>query len=128
MVIQKNKQSLILTMGYGNILFIQLKRWLCFPPLLEIYCDSFDISWNNQFKLVFLFIINKNVNFERISRTKQIINSFNDKLIVECIRKLVRKSHTPVVPIANTCSIGYPHDGRADNARQGNRYPNVKNV
>ena len=30
------------------------------------------------------------------------------------MRKLVRKS--PVVPIANTCSIGYPHDGRADNA------------
>ena len=32
------------------------------------------------------------------------------------MRKLVRKSYTPVVPIANTCSIGYPHDGRADNA------------
>ena len=32
------------------------------------------------------------------------------------IRKLVRKSYTPIVPIANTCSIGYPHDGRADNA------------
>ena len=30
--------------------------------------------------------------------------------------KLVRKSYTPVVPIANTCSIGYPHDGWADNA------------
>ena len=30
--------------------------------------------------------------------------------------KLVRKSYTPVVPIANTCSIGYLHDGRADNA------------
>ena len=29
---------------------------------------------------------------------------------------LVRKSYTPVVPIANTCSIGYPHDSRADNA------------
>ena len=29
---------------------------------------------------------------------------------------LVSKSQTPVVPIANTCSIGYPHDGRADNA------------
>ena len=29
---------------------------------------------------------------------------------------LVRKSYTPVVPIANTCSSGYPHDGRADNA------------
>ena len=29
---------------------------------------------------------------------------------------LIRKSYTPVVPIANTCSIGYPHDGRADNA------------
>ena len=44
------------------------------------------------------------------------INSFNDKLMVKCIRKLVRKFHNPVVPIANTCSIGYPHDGRADNA------------
>ena len=32
------------------------------------------------------------------------------------MRKLVRKSYTPVVPIANTCSIGCPHDGRADNA------------
>ena len=32
------------------------------------------------------------------------------------MRKLVRKSYTPVVPIANTCSIGYPHDGWADNA------------
>ena len=32
------------------------------------------------------------------------------------MRKLVRKSYTPVVPIANTCSIGYPHDGRANNA------------
>ena len=32
------------------------------------------------------------------------------------MRKLIRKSYTPVVPIANTCSIGYPHDGRADNA------------
>ena len=32
------------------------------------------------------------------------------------MRKLVRKSYTPIVPIANTCSIGYPHDGRADNA------------
>ena len=38
------------------------------------------------------------------------------KLIIEYMRKLVRKSYTPVVPIANTCSIGYPHDGRADNA------------
>ena len=40
------------------------------------------------------------------------------------MRKLVRKSYTPVVPIANTCSIGYPntcsigypHNGQADNA------------
>ena len=47
---------------------------------------------------------------------KTIIYLFNDKLIVYCIRKLVRNSYTPVVPIANTCSIGYPHDGRADNA------------
>ena len=48
-----------------------------------------------------------------------IISLFNDKLIVicySCMRKLVRKSYTPVVPIANTCSIGYPHDGRANNA------------
>ena len=44
------------------------------------------------------------------------INLFNDNLIIEYIRKLVGKSNTPVVPIANTCSIGYPHDGRADNA------------
>ena len=60
----------------------------------------------------------KNVNFEYISIDKHIINLFNDKLIVQCIRTcmLVRKSYTPVVPIANTCSIGYPHDGRADNA------------
>ena len=32
------------------------------------------------------------------------------------MRKLARKSYTPVVPIANTCSIGYPQDDRADNA------------
>ena len=32
------------------------------------------------------------------------------------MRKLVRKSYTPVVPIANAIGIGYPHDGRADNA------------
>ena len=56
------------------------------------------------------------MNFECISLAKHIINLLNDNLIVKCIRKLVRKSHTPVVPIANTCSIGYPHDGRADNA------------
>ena len=31
------------------------------------------------------------------------------------MRKLVRKSYTPVVPIANNYSTGYPHDGRADN-------------
>ena len=70
-----------------------------------------------QFKsagLAFLFI--KNVNFEYISIDKHIINLFNGKLIVQCIRMLIRKSYTPVVPIANTCSIGYPHDGRADNA------------
>ena len=56
------------------------------------------------------------MNFECISIAKHIINLFNDKLIVQCLCKLVRKSYTPVVPIANTCSIGYPHDGRADNA------------
>ena len=70
----------------------------------------------NQVKLVFLFIINKNVNFECISIAKHIINLVNDKLKVKYIRKLVKKSYTPVVPIANTCSIGYPHDSRADNA------------
>ena len=59
---------------------------------------------------------NNNVNFECISVAKRIINSFDDKLIVTCIHMLVSKSQTTVVPIANTCSIGYPHDGRADNA------------
>ena len=47
---------------------------------------------------------------------KHIINLVNGKLKVKYIRKLVKKSYTPVVPIANTCSIGYPHDSRADNA------------
>ena len=61
-------------------------------------------------------MINKNVNFEFISIAKHINNLFNDKLNVKCIRKLVRKSYTPLVPIANTCSIGCPHDSRADNA------------
>ena len=61
-------------------------------------------------------MINKNVDFECISIAKHIIYLLNDKLNVKCIRKLVRKSYTPVVPIANTCSIGYPHDSRADNA------------
>ena len=56
------------------------------------------------------------MNFECISIAKHIINLFNDKLIVQCLCKLVRKSYTPFVPIANTCSIGYPHNGRADNA------------
>ena len=70
----------------------------------------------NQVKLVFLFIINKNVNFECISIAKHIIDLVHDKLKVKYIRKLVKKSYTPVVPIANTCSIGYPHDSRADNA------------
>ena len=41
--------------------------------------------------LVFLFIINKNVNFECISIAKHIINLFNDKLIIEYIRKGQRK-------------------------------------
>ena len=58
----------------------------------------------------------KKVNFECISIAKHVINLFNDKLIAQCICKRVRKSYTPVVPINNTCSIGYPHDGRADNA------------
>ena len=65
--------------------------------------------------LVVLFII-KNVNFKCITIAKHIINLFNDKLMIQCLCKLVRKYYTPVVPIANTCSIGYPHDGRADNA------------
>ena len=88
--------------------------------MLEIYCYSDYISSKNisagliKSNLVFLFIINKIVNFECISIAKHIIYLLNDKLIIEYIRKLVRK-YTPVVPIANTCSIGYPHDGRADN-------------
>ena len=95
-----------------------------FSPLLEIYCNSDYISSKNinprsagliKSSLVFLFIINKIVNFECISIARHIINLFNDKLIIEYNRKLVRKYYTPVVPIANTCSIGYPHDGRADN-------------
>ena len=62
------------TMPYGYIFS---------AAILEIYYDSVYISWNNQIKLVvFLFIINKNVNFECISITKHIINSFNDKLIL----------------------------------------------
>ena len=59
--------------------------------------------------VVFLFIINKNVNFECISIAKHIIYFL-------LILKLVRKSSS-VVPIASTCCIaGYPHDSRADNA------------
>ena len=79
--------------------------------------------------LVFLFIINKNVNFECISIAKHIVNLFNDKLIIEYIRKLFRKSYTPVMPIANTCSIGYPHNGRADNTayRHDRRADNAAN-
>ena len=53
-----------------------------FYPLLQIYCDSVYISWMNQVKLVFLFIINRDVNFECISIAKHIINLFNDKLKV----------------------------------------------
>ena len=55
-------------------------------------------------------------NFECISIAIKTHNLFNDKLNVKCILKLVIKSYTSVVPIANTCSIGYPHDSRADNA------------
>ena len=33
-----------------------------------------------------------------------------------CIRKVIRHSHTPVVPIANTYCTGYPHNCLADNA------------
>ena len=45
------------------------------------------------------------------------------------MRKLVRKSYSAVVPIANTCSIGYPHDSRADNAayRHDRRADNAAN-
>ena len=81
-----------------------------------IRCYKSTVIPFNQVKLVFLFILNKNVNFECISIAKHIINLVNDKLKVKYIRKLVKKSYTPVVPIANTCSIGYPHDSRADNA------------
>ena len=63
-----------------------------------------NISWINQIKLSFLFIINQNVNFECISIAKHLTDLFNAKLIIEYMRKLVRKSYTPVVPIANTCS------------------------
>ena len=67
MVIQKNKLPLILTMEFGNIsIYNTIKKhlqWLYFSPLLEIYCDSVYISWNNQIKLVFLFIINKKCYF-----------------------------------------------------------------
>ena len=64
-----------------------------------------------------------------ISIAKHPINLFNAKLIIEYMRKLVRKSYIPVVPIANTCSIGYPHDGRADNAayRHDRRADNAAN-
>ena len=107
-------------MEYGNISVTQLKKicngYIFLRWLLEIYCDLVYINWINQIKLVFLFIINKNVNFECISIAKLIINLVKDKLIVKCMHKLVRKSYTPVMPIANTCSIRYPHDGRADNA------------
>ena len=43
------------------------------------------------------------------------------------MRKLVRKSYIPIVPIANTCSIGYPHDSQADKAayRQDRRADNA---
>ena len=80
-----------------------------------IRCYKSTVIQFNQVKLVFLFIINKNVNFECISIAKHIINLFNDKLKVKYIRQLVRKSYTPVVPIANTCNADYRHDPRADN-------------
>ena len=82
MVIQKNIQLLILTMEYGNISVTQLKNAMIIFLSAVIYCDSVYISWINQVKLVFLFIINKNVNFECISIAKHIINLFNDKLKV----------------------------------------------
>ena len=113
MVFQKNEQPLILTMEYGNISVTQLKKCIDY---IFIHCYKSTVIQINQVKLVFLFMINKNDNFECISIAKHIINLFTDKLNVKCIRKLVRKSYTPVVPIANTCRIGYPHDSRADNA------------
>ena len=72
MVIQKNKQPLILTMEYGNISVTQLKK--CNDYIFIRCYKSTAISWINQNKLVFLFIINKNVNFECISIAKHIIN------------------------------------------------------
>ena len=103
-------------MEYGNISvdLTQLKKiaMVIFSPLLEIYCDSVYIIWIS----FLIHNLKKNVNFECISIAQHIINLFNEKLIGQCICKLVRKSYTPVVPIANTCSIGYLHDGRADNA------------
>ena len=52
-----------------------------FSVVRNLLCDSVYISWINQIKLVFLFIVNKNVNFECISIGKRIINLSNDKLI-----------------------------------------------
>ena len=57
-----------------------------------------------------------------------IINFINNKLIVQCIRKPVRKTHTPVVQIANTCSIGYPHDGHAGNPLIGTTVVQISGV
>ena len=78
MVIQKNKQSLILTMEYGNISVTQLK---C-NDYIFIRCYKSTVIQFTSAKLVFLFIINKNVNFECISMAKHIINLFNDMLKV----------------------------------------------
>ena len=88
MVIQKNKQLLILTIEYGNISVTQLKKCndyifiCCYKSTVIQFTSALYISWINQVKLVFLFIINKNVNFECISIAKHIINLFNDKLKV----------------------------------------------
>ena len=60
----------------GNLFLIAPFPDLC----LLVPFDSVYISWINQVKLVFLFIINK--NFECISIAKHIIDLFNDKLKV----------------------------------------------
>ena len=80
MVIQKNKLPLILKMEYGNISKTQLKSiYNGYISLLEIYCDSVYISWNNQIKLVFLLnhvTVVENIEFSVV----QIFNVLSEKL------------------------------------------------
>ena len=72
----------------GNLFLIAPFPDLCL--LVPFQITSAGLIKSN---LVFLFmIINKNVNFECILIAKHIINLFVDKLIIEYIRKLVRKS------------------------------------